>query len=356
MNKDRIHCSDETFAAPTAGPDTPELAPDLAPKPAPEPASESPRQAAKAPTKRPVRRPKARSGRDGIDPAGQRGQSNLRRNDRLTKEATRLLVALGVPEARALIDPTDENDVILRSTRSGVSVGAGRFSREAAESLGRHDLANWRTAPKGQTTLCLTDAGRAHLVRATVDDPDAAYFRQHRETATVPMDTGEGVERVRVDLDESPLDWLRRRRNGNGQPMIDEASYQAGERLRTDIMLAGLLPGVTARWDGMPKSGGAVSPSDSTDRMVAARQRIRNAFDSVGADFSDLLVDLCGFLKGLELIERERQWPPRSGKVVVRLALARLAEHYGLRTEARGPAASRGIRAWQAVVIEGGRS
>ncbi|HZH53234.1 MAG TPA: DUF6456 domain-containing protein [Microvirga sp.] len=281
--------------------------------------------------------------------------SNLRRNDLLAREAQRLLAALGLPEARALVDPTDENDVILQRKKVGVSIGAGRFSRAAAEDLRRNDLACWSKGEAGQRSLSLTEAGRARLRRSDAPDPEAAFFHQHRETVEAHVETGTGMQRVRVDAEESPLDWLRRRKGRDGQPLIDEASYQAGERLRTDIMLAGLLPGVTARWDATPR-GGPASPSDATDRMVAARQRLRHAFDAVGADFADLLTDLCGFLKGLETIERERQWPPRSAKVVVRLALARLAEHYGIESAARGPAASRGIRAWQAVVIEGGRS
>ncbi|QRM32045.1 ATPase [Microvirga sp. VF16] len=275
--------------------------------------------------------------------------------DSLSREARRLLSALAQPETWAIVDPTDPASVLVHRRRSGISVGAGRFAYAAAEALVRRDLGHWDKATSGRKTLLLTKAGGARLRRASAPDADMAFFHQHRETDLATVEAEAGATRVRVDADESPLDWLRRRKGRDGEPMIDKASYQAGERLRTDIMLAGLMPGVTARWDGMPKSGGPVSPGEATDRMVAARQRLRNAFDAIGGDFSDLLLDLCGFLKGLEQIERERQWPPRSAKIVVRLALARLAEHYGIEASARGPAASRGIRAWQAVVIEGGR-
>lgn len=278
------------------------------------------------------------------------------RSESLRREAGRLLAVLDVAETRVMVDPTDEGSVIVHRKRAGISVGAGRFGIADAEMLVRQDLANWQRGEAGQRTLVLSEAGRSYLRRASVDEPEAAFLHQHRETVTATIRTEVGLKRVRMDAEESPLDWLRRRRSRNGEPMIDEAAYQAGERLRTDIMLAGLLPGVTARWDAMPTGGGPVSPSEATDRMIAARQRIRHAFDAVGSDFSDLLMDLCGFLKGLERIERERGWPPRSAKIVVRLALARLAEHYGIEAAAQGPAASRGIKTWRAVVIEGGRA
>jgi hypothetical protein len=275
-----------------------------------------------------------------------------RHRTQLAKEVKRLLNCLAKPQALVFVDPTDEAGIIVAAKNAAVSVSAGRFARSHAEVLVGQDLARWQKA--GRLTLEITGAGRAHLRRDAANQEEDGFFDQHRQTASVQVETETGTKRVRVDLDESPLDWLRRRKGRDGQRLISSADYEAGERLRRDLMQAGLLPSVTARWDAMPGSSGAASPSDATDRMVAAGQRVRHAFDAIGSDFSDLLLDLCGFLKGLELIEQERHWPPRSAKVVVRLALSRLADHYGIATSARGPAASRGIRAWQAVVIEGG--
>ena len=125
----------------------------------------------------------------------------------------------------------------------------------------------------------------------------------------------------------------------------------ARERLRLDLTVGGMLPSVTARWEiGVDGGGGGLAgtdPAAATDAMVAARQRVTRALKDVGEDFADLLIDVCGFLKALEAVERERRWPARSGKVVVRLALWRLAEHYGIEREARGPDRSRGIRNWR---------
>jgi hypothetical protein len=268
----------------------------------------------------------------------------------LSRDARRLLEALGRPGACALQDPLDAAAIVVRGTRGGISVGAGRFLRGALAELARRDLVE---APDAAGRQQISAPGRAHLLRG----PSGDYAAQHRETERVALSAEAEDGTVLINAAESPLDWLRRRRDRDGEPLIDAACYDAGESFRRDLTIACLLPGVTSRWDpsAASKPGAMRDPAAATDAMIAARQRVRRACEEIGAEFADLLIDLCGFLKGLELIERERRWPARSGKVVVRLALARLADHYGLRSVAVGPAASRGIRTWQAELDEAAR-
>ncbi len=81
--------------------------------------------------------------------------------------------------------------------------------------------------------------------------------------------------------------------------------------------------------------------------MVAARQRVHAALDSVGPEFAGLLLDICCFLKGLADTERARAWPARSGKVVLQLALDRLARHYGYAAQTCGKRRAH-VRTWLA--------
>jgi hypothetical protein len=167
---------------------------------------------------------------------------------------------------------------------------------------------------------------------------------RHRQLALAARDiaTETGNATVLVNDAESPLAWLARRKSRDGSTLIDAVQFEAGERLRADFTRAQLMPRTTSSWESPvargPRGGGSGGAAAMTDTMIAARQRVRRALDAVGPEFAGLLVDVCCFLKGLESIEQERRWPARSAKVVLQLALDRLARHYGYRRQLRGAA------------------
>lgn len=148
---------------------------------------------------------------------------------------------------------------------------------------------------------------------------------------------------------ESPLAWLRRRKDKDGQPLVTEPQFAAGERLAADYWRAQLSPRVTADWSGLATSRRLrrTAPGAGTelgDHVVAARQRIDRALAAVGPELAGILVDVCCLEVGLEAAERTKGWPQRAAKVVLQLALTRLARHYGL--IAPEPSASARLRHW----------
>jgi uncharacterized protein DUF6456 len=218
-----------------------------------------------------------------------------------------------------------------------------RAARADAQHLVAADLA--RRGPRG---LVITAAGRAHLLRHATTDALDPFRAQHLSLARRLVATEHGCAEVAVDDAESPLAWLARRKGRDGRPLIEAVQLQAGERLRADFTHAQMTPRVTATWDASAVPGRRdrhAGRGDFTATAVAARARVRRALDAVGPEFAGLLLDVCCFLKGLEDIERERRWPPRSAKIVAQLGLDRLARHYGLARAARGRAHA-AIRAW----------
>jgi hypothetical protein len=251
--------------------------------------------------------------------------------------ASKLLAALGEAGAYGCHDPLDHDSLIVRRGGRGLSVGGGRYPKGVAEDLVALDLAAWNEGGH----LVVTRPGLARLRRMAGGEIDP-FRAQHLEPARGRRN-GEPLR----DAAESPLAWMARRRDRDGRPMIDPVEFEAGERLRRDITQALMLPRMGMDWgtervDG----GGAGDPASASDTAVAARQRVRAALAAVGSDLSSLLLDLCGFLKGLETIEAERRWPARSAKVAARIALGQLAAHYGLERQATGPEAAR-MRLWR---------
>ena len=136
-----------------------------------------------------------------------------------------------------------------------------------------------------------------------------------------------------VDPTESPLAWLRRRKDKSGRPLLTALQFDAGERLRADLHFAQMGPRVTVNWSASGGSSGNAGGGlgvDIRDNVAGAQQRVRRALSAVGSMSAGLLIDVCGHLLGLKAIERDRGWPPRSGKVALQIALSELARHYGL--------------------------
>lgn len=137
-----------------------------------------------------------------------------------------------------------------------------------------------------------------------------------------------GGRRVRVNLGESPLGWLRSRGH------VDARQFEAGERLRADYEMASLGARVTMRWDTSPRSPGrghALEALDPTLAQIAAKRRFDTALAAVGAGLSDVLWRVVCAGEGLTVAEKGLGWPARAGKLVLGLALDRLADHYGLK-------------------------
>lgn len=183
--------------------------------------------------------------------------------------------------------------------------------------------------------LGLSDDGVATLRRRIGEDEAGDGFAaQHRwladETAEV---AGERVP-VTVNLLESPLAALSRLKGRDGRTFLDEDALLAGEKLRMDFTRAQLQPRISANWEAGVASGGARASNgmaDLTDSALGARHRVERAINAVGPELSGVLLDICCFLKGLETVERERGWPVRSGKLMLRAALQSLSRHYGQR-------------------------
>ncbi len=245
-------------------------------------------------------------------------------------------------DRRARLRPNGEGDYVS----SGPAGAKGRrFSGGSIRDLlGRGLLAS----EDGKNGLCITGAGVAWLKRRR--SGGLPFREQHHAMAKVRAEPG--GQNVLATLEESPVASLARRVGRSGKPWLLPHAATAAERLRRDFEIGGLQPRITANWsasvsDGR-RSGDNSGLGDLTDMALAARLRFDKAVGAVGPELSGVLIDICCFLKGLETVERERQWPARSAKLVLRLALERLARHYGLTAEAAGRPGSAGVRHWGA--------
>jgi hypothetical protein len=236
------------------------------------------------------------------------------------KPLVRLLRVLGKGEATMTARDDGVGADVEASDGSVLISTLATIERAAAAGL----VSRWRDR------LSLAPAARSFL-RRLVAEAEETFLGQHADIVATTAEIDGRRQAVRLNRSESPLGQLSRLRDRNGAAFLPDGAVAAADRLAGDFNRAQLQPRVTASWEprlsgrGRGERGGM---ADMTDSAVAARSAVNRAVEAMGPELSGVVLDVCCFMKGLELVERERQWPARSAKLMLRAGLLSLARHY----------------------------
>jgi hypothetical protein len=113
--------------------------------------------------------------------------------------------------------------------------------------------------------------------------------------------------------------------------LVDQRQFDAGERLRSDWERAQLAPRVTMSWDQAPVArgrGGASLGPDLNGAQLDAKDRFEAAIEAAGPGLSDILWRIVCAGEGMRDAETALGWPARAGRLVLTLALDRVAAYY----------------------------
>jgi hypothetical protein len=185
----------------------------------------------------------------------------------------------------------------------------------------------------GDREQCCANAETAGWLKRSQLDRDA-FAAQHRTS-------GVGPDGTEINLAESPLARLAAGIGGEAG-YLERHQIEAGERVRRLVERAHLQPRLTMAYSAAHTAGsGQRGAGDISDLAADARRALDDLYRVLPHDCAGVVLDVCGLLKGLQEVERERGWPRRSAKLVLRIGLEHLAQHYGLASVAHGQASTR---------------
>lgn len=162
-----------------------------------------------------------------------------------------------------------------------------------------------------------------------VDSHEENVVRQVIAERALPRDgesaSARKVRSVRVNLAESPLGWLRAR------GLVSDRQLAAGEALRRDYERGALPQRIVMRWDASPPGRtrrAGYQPGAATIAQIDARDRFHEAIAAAGPGLGDILWRVVCAGESVPAAEEALGWPSRAGKLVLMLALDRVANYY----------------------------
>ncbi|MDT0683999.1 DUF6456 domain-containing protein [Roseicyclus sp. F158] len=291
---------------------------------------------------------RAETGNETDEPVGRRNMTILFKPEAelcdevtLQKEGCRILRRLTETGAILVIAVGMEKAAVLRQASDGQTTRIATLDRSVAQAFALKDwisvvqdgkVTTYRITHAGRSALkrMLAGAERARTGLAEAQTPFAAQHGDWSETDIEDEDSPGKRRRVRYNMAESPVVALSRRRDKDGTPFLAPDLVAAAERLREDFELAQMGPRVTQNWERFLTAGvrGGPGHAQQANGPQGARERVALALRDLGPGLGDMVLRCCCFLEGLEATEKRMNWSARSGKIVLRIALMRLARHY----------------------------
>ncbi|MEM9969438.1 MAG: DUF6456 domain-containing protein, partial [Pseudomonadota bacterium] len=260
------------------------------------------------------------SGADGTDDLS---------DEQLKREACRVLGHLSDPAALLAVVADMEKAVIVRETEGGDTTRRATLDRTVAEALAFNGwiacedagkILKYRITSLGRTTLGKLMA-EAEMKALGMAEEQAAFGFDAQSART-----GFGQRGARLQVAETPLALLSRRRDRDGRLFLTNDLVTVGERMHEDFVLTGLSARRDETWDQFLCR--AQSEAPAAPQAARAQNRLVSALRDLGPGLGDAVLRCCCCLEGLELTEKRMGWSARSGKIVLRIALQRLKRHY----------------------------
>ncbi|MCJ8323087.1 MAG: hypothetical protein HRU29_03320 [Rhizobiales bacterium] len=137
------------------------------------------------------------------------------------------------------------------------------------------------------------------------------------------------------DSEFGPLLKLFNRQRNIEHKYLSQEHLQAGQKLFGFFAKSKLQPNVTMNWERIasapqPHYTGQQTQTGFAEATYMARKQLYEGLAHVGEEYAAILVEICLFGNGLEATEKSFNWPARSGKLMLTMALDKLVSYYGM--------------------------
>lgn len=202
--------------------------------------------------------------------------------------------------------------------------------------------------------LIATPFAKTWLRKNRLDQPDSCQTARtqtlslHEEPPkTLPPKTLPPRNLPTVNINESPLSRLASQKD-NGVAFLSPEMVAAGDWFRQLFERSQMQPRITLSYDpthlvdkGAPTSGNPLG-----DMGHDARSKMNDLLSKMPKDAASAVLNVCGFQTGIQRLEVEKNWPRRSGKMILRLGLEILASEMGFLNN-KGPTKPTKAQVWR---------